>query len=80
MTAITVKTRTFIYVIERYHETNFYVGHVPGMPGLHSFGDTLEELHSNIREVLFLLRESGHLMLLSNEEAVIGNIVVLEDK
>ena len=36
-----------------------YVGHVPGWPGAHSQGETLDELHGNLREVVELLLVSG---------------------
>jgi predicted RNase H-like HicB family nuclease len=32
---------------------------VPGFPGAHSQGETLEELHINLREVLQTLLEDG---------------------
>ena len=35
-------------------ETGFYVGIVPGIPGAHTQGETLDELHSNLKEVLKL--------------------------
>jgi predicted RNase H-like HicB family nuclease len=40
--------------IERDPETGFYVGIVPGIPGAHTQGETLDELHSNLKEVLKL--------------------------
>jgi predicted RNase H-like HicB family nuclease len=36
-----------------------YVGYVPGFPGAHSQGETLDELHSNLREVVAMLLEDG---------------------
>ncbi len=39
--------------------TGGYVGHVPGWPGAHSQGETLDELRDNLREVVALLLESG---------------------
>ena len=36
-----------------------YVGHVPGFPGAHSQGETLEELNDNLREVIALLLDDG---------------------
>jgi len=35
------------------------VGYVPGFPGAHSQGATLDELHANLREVIPMLREDG---------------------
>ena len=37
----------------------FFVGRVPGFPGAHSQGETLNELHRNLREVIELLLEDG---------------------
>jgi len=51
--------RTFVAIIERCPETNLFVGHVPGLPGAHSQGATLEELNANLREVLEMLLEDG---------------------
>lgn len=44
--------RTFMAIIERDTDTNLYVGYVPGSPGTHSQGGTLDELHKNLREVI----------------------------
>ncbi len=46
-------------VIERCAETNLHLGHVPGLPGAHSQGATLDELHANLVEVLQMLLEDG---------------------
>ena len=51
--------RSFSVVIERCPETGLYVGSVPGFPGAHSQGETLEELRENIREVITMLFEDG---------------------
>jgi predicted RNase H-like HicB family nuclease len=51
--------RTFTAVVERCPETRLYVGYVPGLPGAHSQGETLDELHGNLREVLAMLLEDG---------------------
>lgn len=42
-------------VIERCVKTGFFVGYIPGLPGAHSQGETLEELQGNLKEVLELL-------------------------
>jgi len=36
-----------------------YVGYVPGFPGAHSQGATLDELNRNLKEVIEMLREEG---------------------
>ncbi len=50
---------TYTVIIERCPETNLYVGSVPGFPGAHSQGETLEELKTNLREVIEMLLEDG---------------------
>lgn len=50
---------TYTAVIEKCHDTNLYVAYVPGFPGAHTQAETLEELQSNIKEVLELLLEDG---------------------
>jgi len=51
--------RTYTAVIERDEDTGLFVGYVPGWPGAHSQGETLEELHANLMEVVTMLREEG---------------------
>lgn len=51
--------KTYAAVIERDADTGLYVGWVPGFPGAHSQGETLDELHGNLREVIELLLEDG---------------------
>ena len=43
--------------IEKDPETGLYVGFVPGIPGAHTQGETLDELHKNLKEVLELCLE-----------------------
>jgi predicted RNase H-like HicB family nuclease len=49
----------FTAVIERCPATGLFVGYVPGFPGAHSQGNTLDELHENLREVITMLMEDG---------------------
>jgi predicted RNase H-like HicB family nuclease len=51
--------KTYTAVVEKDAETNLYVGWIPGFPGAHSQGETLDELNRNLHEVVDLLRESG---------------------
>jgi predicted RNase H-like HicB family nuclease len=51
--------KTYTYIVERCPDTDFYVGYVPGFPGAHSQGETLDELHANMREVIGMLLEDG---------------------
>ena len=54
--------KTYTAVVERDADTGLYVGWVPGVPGAHSQGDTLDELHGNLREVIELLLEDGEMV------------------
>jgi predicted RNase H-like HicB family nuclease len=49
--------KTFIAYIEFDPETKLYVGSVSGIPGAHTQGETLDELHVNLKEVLELCLE-----------------------
>lgn len=51
--------KTFTAVVERCPETNLFVGYIPGFPGAHSQGATLEELNVNLKEVVEMLLEDG---------------------
>jgi predicted RNase H-like HicB family nuclease len=48
---------TFTAYIEWDPETKLYVGIVPGIPGAHTQGATLDELQTNLKEVLALCLE-----------------------
>jgi len=49
--------KTFTGYIEYDAESQTYVGVIPGVPGAHSVGDTLDELQSNLKEALELIME-----------------------
>ena len=51
--------RTYTAVIERCPETGLLVGYVPGFPGAHSQGQSLDELSENLAEVIGMLLEDG---------------------
>lgn len=51
--------RTYTAIIERDPDTGVYVGSVPGFPGAHSQGDSLDELQANLQEVIAMLLEDG---------------------
>lgn len=51
--------RSYSAVVERCPNTGLYVGYVPGFPGAHSQGETLDELNENLREVIEMLLEDG---------------------
>ncbi len=51
--------RRFTAVIERCPDTGLFVGYVPGFPGAHSQGETLDELQHNLAEVIGMLLDDG---------------------
>ena len=51
--------KTYTAVVEQCPDTGLYVGYVPGFPGAHSQGETLDELNMNLREVIEMLLEEG---------------------
>ena len=50
---------TYTAIVERDPETGLYFGKVPGFVGAHSQGATLEELRTNLHEVIAMLTEDG---------------------
>ena len=46
-------------VVERCPQTGYYEGFIPGFPGAHSQAETLDELQSNLKEVIAMLLEDG---------------------
>jgi len=67
--------QTFSAVIEKCIDTELYVGYVPGFPGAHSQGETLDELNKNLKEVIGMLLEDG-LPQFESEFIGIQNVVV----
>jgi predicted RNase H-like HicB family nuclease len=51
--------KVYSAVIERDPQTGLFVGFVPGFPGAHSQGVTLDELNQNLQEVIAMLLEDG---------------------
>jgi predicted RNase H-like HicB family nuclease len=51
--------RNFTAVIERDSGTGLFVGYVPGWPGAHSQGASIDELRKNLEEVVAMLLEDG---------------------
>ena len=45
-------------IVQHCPVTGLYVGHVPGLAGAHSQGESLAELAANLREVVELVLES----------------------
>ncbi|MEK0178774.1 MAG: type II toxin-antitoxin system HicB family antitoxin [Oscillatoriales cyanobacterium] len=55
--------KTFTAIIEKDSDTKLYVGYIPGFPGAHSQGESLDELHENLREVIEMLLEDDTLVI-----------------
>ena len=55
--------RTFSVVVERDADTGLFVGYVPGWPGAHSQGQTLDDLQRHLQEVIAMLLEDGEPLL-----------------
>jgi len=51
--------RTYNYIVEKCSDTGMFIGYVPGFPGAHSQGETLDELRHNMKEVVSMLLEDG---------------------
>jgi predicted RNase H-like HicB family nuclease len=49
---------TLTAYVEQDPETGLYVGKVPGLPGAHTQGATLDELRSNLEEVVGLVLDA----------------------
>ncbi|MFM8926380.1 MAG: type II toxin-antitoxin system HicB family antitoxin, partial [Microcystis panniformis] len=45
---------------EKDFDTNLYVGYVTDFPGVHSQGETLDQLQKNLCEVIEMLLEDEH--------------------
>jgi predicted RNase H-like HicB family nuclease len=46
-------------VIERCEDTGLFVGYLPDFPGAHSQGETLDEVHENLKEVIAMMLDDG---------------------
>jgi len=51
--------RAFAAVVEKCPDAGLYVGYVPGFPGAHSQGESLDELQRNLPEAVAMLLEDG---------------------
>ncbi|HEX9630106.1 MAG TPA: type II toxin-antitoxin system HicB family antitoxin [Pyrinomonadaceae bacterium] len=67
--------KIFTAVVEKCGDTGLYVGYVPGFPGAHSQGESLDELNRNLREVIEMLLEDGE-PVLDSEFIGIQNVSV----
>ena len=57
-TDMAARMRTFTAYVEWDEATRLYAGVVPGIPGAHTQGASLDELHQNLEEVLELCLEA----------------------
>ena len=67
--------KTYSAVIERDPDTKLFVGFVPGFPGAHSQGVTLDELNANLHEVISMLLEDGE-PVLESEFVGVQNVAI----
>ena len=51
--------KNYMAVVERCAQSGLFVGYIPGFPGAHSQGESLDELNANLREVVEMLLEEG---------------------
>ena len=65
-------------VIERDLATGLLVGSVPGLPGAHTQGQTIDEVRANLVEVIELLQSEGTLKPESEFIATTALIVAYE--
>lgn len=66
--------KTFTAVVERCPDTGLYIGYIPGFPGAHTQGESLDEINRNLKEVLSMLLEDGPPVL---EAEFVGTQTVL---
>ena len=67
--------QSYTAIIERCPQTRLFVGFVPGFPGAHAQGETLDEVNRNLREVISMLLEEGE-PVLESEFVGVQNVVV----
>ena len=51
--------KSFTAIIEKDSRTGYYVGYVPEFPGAHSQAATIDELRTNLTEVIAMLLEDN---------------------
>ncbi|RFC32355.1 MAG: putative nuclease of the RNAse H fold, HicB family [Candidatus Nitrotoga sp. SPKER] len=67
--------KVYSAIIERCTQTGLFVGFVPGFPGAHSQGETLDEVNRNLQEVIEMIVEDGN-PVLESEFVGVQNVVV----
>jgi len=50
--------KVYTAIIEQDTATGLYVAYIPDLPGAHTQGETLKELHKNLQEVVALVLEA----------------------
>ena len=67
-----MKTYQYTAQIEKDKETGLYIGIVPSLPGAHTQAATLDELQTNLREVIELCLEELNPDELNDLTEIIG--------
>ena len=67
--------KTYSAVIERCPQTGLFVGFVPGFPGAHAQGETLDEVNHSLHDVIAMLLEDGE-PVLESEFVGVQNVAV----
>ena len=67
--------KVYSAVVERCPQTGLLAGFVPGFPGAHSQGATLDEVNRNLQEVIEMLLEDGD-PVLESEFVGVQNVTV----
>lgn len=67
--------KVYSAVIERCPQTGLLVGFVPGFPGAHTQGETLDEVNRNLHDVITMLLEDGE-PALESEFVGVQNVAV----
>jgi len=67
--------KVYSAVIERCTQTGLFVGFVPGFPGAHSQGETLDEVNRKLQEVIEMLVEDGN-PILESEFVGVQNVAI----
>ena len=66
--------RNYTAIVERCTESGLFVGVIPGFQGAHTQGETMDELHQNLQEVVEMLLEDGEPVL---ETEFIGTQIIV---
>ena len=66
--------RNYTAIVEHCTESGLFVGFIPGFQGAHTQGETLDELHQNLQEVVEMLLEDGEPVL---ETEFIGTQIIV---